>query len=300
MYHARYNMLFYTSSTAVIFNATLVVVIFISLASVTLQTSTATSNYISRWQNDDLQDSCAGVRDYLYPSLSEELYSTTNMAGKRKSSANTAGGKKSKQQKGTGIAQTIKAAWGIKSHDVINSKYENERVLLKAKECYDNGKVPPEEKEYLFEYYVSGVNKDDNNTATLKYNGKFIKNGGDTFEAYPDSEVTIKTYRLALFKEDHELYNKHVARVNAKKNDALDMRKAELQKKEKEQLNDVSDIVKRITVKEESAVVVLEDEFEPKKDATTKEVIGSTSRTIGGKGVDAGKVTYSQTWGKCC
>ena len=54
-----------------------------------------------------------------------------------------------------------------KSHDVINSKYENERVLLKAKECYDNGKVPPEEKEYLFEYYVSGVNKDDNNTATL-------------------------------------------------------------------------------------------------------------------------------------
>ena len=89
------------------------------------------------------------------------------MAGKRKTSANTAGGKKSKQQTGTGIAQTIKAAWGIKSHDVINSKYENERVLLKAKECYDNGKVPPEEKEYLFEYYVSGVNKDDNNTATL-------------------------------------------------------------------------------------------------------------------------------------
>jgi hypothetical protein len=38
------------------------------------------------------------------------------MAGKRKTSANTAGGKKSKQQTGTGIAQTIKAAWGIANH----------------------------------------------------------------------------------------------------------------------------------------------------------------------------------------
>ena len=167
------------------------------------------------------------------------------MAGKRKTSANTAGGKKSKQQTGTGIAQTIKAAWGIKSHDVINSKYENERVLLKAKECYDNGKVPPEEKEYLFEYYVSGVNKDDN-TATLKYNGKCWKNGGDTFESYPDSEVTINKYRLALFKEDHELYNKHVARVNAKKNDALDTGKAESDKNKKLQLSDVSDIVDQL------------------------------------------------------
>ena len=111
------------------------------------------------------------------------------MAGKRKTSANTAGGKKSKQQTGTGIAQTIKAAWGIKSHDVINSKYENERVLLKAKECYDNGKVPPEEKEYLFEYYVSGVNKDDNNTATLKYNGKFIKNGGKFITHVPKPKI---------------------------------------------------------------------------------------------------------------
>ena len=79
------------------------------MKSVTLQTSTATSN----WQNDDLQDSCAGGRDYLYPSLSEELYSTTNMAGKRKTSANTAGGKKSKQQTGTGIAQTIN---GVSNH----------------------------------------------------------------------------------------------------------------------------------------------------------------------------------------
>ena len=35
----------------------------------------------------------------------------------------------------------------------------------------------------------------------------------------------IEDYRMTLYEEDHELYNTCIARVNAKKNDALKVEK---------------------------------------------------------------------------
>lgn len=212
---------------------------------------------------------------------------------RNKGGANNPPSKKSKTQ--AGLAQSFKKAGPQLQYDALNSKYAGARVLLKANVIYNKGKLPKEERNYCFQYHVEKLNEDDHTTAKLIYDGKFVRNGGDTFENYPDElDGVIENYRVALFKEDHELYNQHIARVNAKKNDASDMRKAAVEKQKKAELDDVSDIDERIHRKDngEELIDVLEDEFAPKKDAEIK------ARVIK-KGKDRGRVIYTQSWGEC-
>lgn len=171
-----------------------------------------------------------------------------------------------------------------------NRVHQGKRLLLSAKSVY-NGKVPEGEEGHLFQYSVVKVNK-GLKTATLNYDGKFIREGGDKFENYPEqNEVDneMEDYRMALIDEDHELYNKCIARVNAKKNDALTAAKEAEADKKKSALDDVSDIEAKIINQKMKPCEVLESEFQPHGERATR---------IISRGVSEGKKIITQTWGK--
>ena len=87
--------------------------------------------------------------------------------------------------------------------------YQGKRALLSAK----------------FVYKWKGDER--RNLSLLPHRVRLLENG-DTFENYPEeNEVdnVIEDYRMTLYEEDHELYNTCIARVNAKKNDALEVEK---------------------------------------------------------------------------
>ena len=280
------------------FATILAVVIYLA---VKVHTTTTTKTNNSRWQsNADLRDYYAGAGDYLCPFLSKELYFiTTNMSSAKRKNASS--GKGSSKKKQSQIFQSFGNHNKAIQYNALNKLYADARVLLTADACYNKGKVPTEEKDYLFQYHVVQVNEDDTTTAELKYDGKFIRNGGDTFENYPDIEGCIKKYRIALFKEDNELYNKHISRVNAKKNDASDQRRKELERKKKLQLDDVSDIIQRMAAaqKNTDVIAVLEDEFKPKKDSDTGKDVPIITRVVQ-KGESRGKVIYTQIFSELC
>ena len=67
-----------------------------------------------------------------------------------------------------------------------------------------------------------GVVNNDCKAATIEFDQKCIKKGGDSFMSYHDDDGGIAYYNLSLFKEDHELYNKNLGRANKKINDMKD------------------------------------------------------------------------------
>ena len=177
---------------------------------------------------------------------------------------------------------------GVQSANIL---YSGKRVLLTAKNVYKNGKVPEDEKGFLFQYHVEKINS-GLDTARLEYDGKFIRKDGDAFENYPEEnelDNEMDDYRMALFKEDHELYNKYLSRVNGKKNDALDVEKEDEANKKMSALEDVSDIEQKIVNEKKKPYDVLELEFKPS---------GELVRRVIRKGVDAGKSVINQEWGK--
>ena len=83
----------------------------------------------------------------------------------------------------------------------------------------------------MFQYTVKRVYVGDkgNNLATLDFKNNAIVDGGDKWINYvdvhsqnDDVDPVMKDYSLDLLSEDHKRYNVHLAKVNGKKNDALD------------------------------------------------------------------------------
>lgn len=70
-------------------------------------------------------------------------------------------------------------------------------------------RVPKGEENYNFLYIVKDI-KDGGSFAVIEYEGKYVEDGGADFKMFPvtdDSDYEIEDYRVALIKEDHELYN---------------------------------------------------------------------------------------------
>ena len=216
------------------------------------------------------------------------------MAGgtKRSGSSSKKGGstaKPSKKTKTTTMDTFYKETdGGLKSANIL---HQGKRILLSAKSIYNNGRVPKEEEGYLFQYHVERVNK-GLSTATIEYDGKFIREDGDTFENYPEEnevDTVMKDYRMALLDEDHELYNQCLARVNAKKNDAIAAEQEDEEDKKKSALEDVTDIEQKIMNEKMKPHEVLELEFEPSGERTVRLIQ---------RGTNVGKEIINQTWGE--
>ena len=168
-------------------------------------------------------------------------------------------------------------------------KYKGQRILLTASAIYGGkSKVPRGEEDFLFQYTVADVN--DETYATIEYEGKYIIEGGrewKSFLALQDSDFNVEGYRFCCFKEDHALFNKYLGIVNKRINDCRDAeRKREEESKQKE-MDDVSDIQRKIVEEGMEPYDVLLAEFEP-----AGELLHHTVQ----KGEEAGKVTQKQHW----
>ena len=174
-------------------------------------------------------------------------------------------------------------------HKALEDKYIGTRVLLDAKEVYTGSAVPLGEKQYLFQYHVTSIDEEDSSIATLEYDSKFIRKGGDTYENYPDEFEEIKTgYKVECIKKDHELFNKYLARSNANRNDVIDLEKKEKADQKMSALDSVANINQKF---EEgvSAYELLEGEFKTKGPK-----VSSTVQS----GPREGEVKFTQMWGE--
>lgn len=188
---------------------------------------------------------------------------------------------------------TIKSLFSSKGANIESLKlsHSGKRILLEAKNIYDRGRVPHGEEEYLFLYRISNINE-NGTTAVIEYEGKFVVKGGDMFQSYPDvwgNDSIIEDYSLRTLKDDHELYNQHLGRVNRVIND----KKEEQLKQEKLQkinsLDDVSDLDRKFWEDKMNCYQLLLGEFHPVPGEGMKE-----HRIT--KGANCGKTKYKQQW----
>ena len=99
---------------------------------------------------------------------------------------------------------TIKSLFSSKGANIESLKlsHSGKRILLEAKNIYDQGRVPHGEEEYLFLYRISNINE-NGTTAVIEYEGKFVVKGGDMFQSYPDvwgNDSIIEDYSLRTLK----------------------------------------------------------------------------------------------------
>ena len=70
-----------------------------------------------------------------------------------------------------------------------------------ATDIYPWERVPADEEDMLFQYYVVSVNRDFK-TAVISYSDRCIREGGDQFMSYPDTtgvDTKIDDYSLKTF-----------------------------------------------------------------------------------------------------
>ncbi len=104
--------------------------------------------------------------------------------------------------------------WGL------NKAHKGKRLLIPAKVLY-SGRVPFGQEGYLFQYSVRSVNK-DHKTLVIQYDERCISNDSDAFQDFPlhdENEETINSDQIKHLKENHELYNIYLGRVDKKLND---------------------------------------------------------------------------------
>lgn len=65
----------------------------------------------------------------------------------------------------------------------MHDKFTGKGILLKDSQMY-NGNTPRGEETFLFQYSIIPIN-DDLNTAFVDFDEKCIKEGGNSFQAYP-------------------------------------------------------------------------------------------------------------------
>ena len=109
----------------------------------------------------------------------------------------------------------------------LNITHVGRCILLHATDLYGEGDVPKGEEKLLHQYSILSLNT-DMATAVIAYDEKCIIEGGNKFCDYPltdDDEGQIINYKMANLKDDHELYNVYLGRVNKKVNDLKEMNK---------------------------------------------------------------------------
>jgi uncharacterized membrane protein YkoI len=178
-----------------------------------------------------------------------------------------------------------------KFNEVLTRTYVGKRILLTSQYLYGR-RVPEGEEDLLFQYHVSSIN-DDNATATIDYDNKCIRDGHHEFQSYPDPQDDIPNYDLKTFKDDHELFLKHLGRGQKILNDVEFARK----KREREEAEalaaanaDMSDI-SDLELKVEEGVEIYElmmGEFEPAGDLCL--------HTIRKGAKEEGKTIKKQLW----
>jgi hypothetical protein len=188
-----------------------------------------------------------------------------------------------------------------KSLEVLHG---GKRLLLKASAIYGKKGIPRGEEKYNFQYIVKSIDA-NNTTATLEFEKKYIEDGGTTFKAYPiitDSDYEIDEYRIALIKEDANLFNHYLAIANKEANDLKDLREKMMAEEKRSSATDTSDIEKKILETSDIEKKILEQnvpcydvlltEFEPKGDRKEHVVSGGKDHV--------GKLTEKQEWSKFC
>jgi hypothetical protein len=170
-------------------------------------------------------------------------------------------------------------------NEVMSRSYVGKRILLTSISLYGRANVPDGEEDLLFQYHIAKIN-DDNTTAVIEYDEKCVQEGHHVFTNYPDPQVEIPNYKLTTFKDDQELYLKHLGLGQKIVNEERIARKKKMLEDAAALLSDVSDL----EVKIEDGLEIYDlmmDEFEPAGDLRPHEIAS---------GKDAGKVIQKQQW----
>ena len=113
----------------------------------------------------------------------------------------------------------------------METLHGGQHILLKAEEIWAAGNVPAGQEKYLYQYHIYQINKDCK-TAIIKFDEKYVEEGGYHFVTFPNpyrnTKTTINKYKLARAKEDKQFFNLHLRRENKIHND----RKEDLRKEE--------------------------------------------------------------------
>jgi hypothetical protein len=98
----------------------------------------------------------------------------------------------------------------------------------------------------------------------------------------------IENYRVALIKEDADLYNRYLGVVNKKVNDQLELEKKAEEEAKISAGEDISDIKRKVLEEKMDVYDVMVLEFEPEGDKIEHVVTGGKQ--------NVGKVTEKQNW----
>ena len=220
------------------------------------------------------------------------------MPKKQRPQTNTSGSKKKKVKS---HQSTLCFGDGSKGKELeaLNALHQGKRLLFGAKSCYKcENDIPESEKNLLFVYKFLHVNP-DGEQATLDFESKCIKEGGDEWINYADTvalfddlDLQLKNYPLSKLKEDHERYNYYLGNVNRILNDKREEAEKQLQEDTRIEQDDVDAIISKYTETSEDVkdrcYTILLGEFEP---------IGELQdHVIKGKSKYCGKESKKQDW----
>ena len=127
----------------------------------------------------------------------------------------------------------------------LDKAHKGKRILLPAKLIYRNRPPPRGEENHLFQYSIAKVNEDCK-TAAINFDERYIEEGTAVFRNYPDDgESVIAKYSLERLTGDHELYNKHIGRVNKSINDEKEAERKSEEDAKIAACDDVGDLMKK-------------------------------------------------------
>ena len=172
----------------------------------------------------------------------------------------------------------------------LQKAHEGKRILLSSRSIYKPGQIPEGEENSLWQYSVLAIN-DDCKTAVIEFDERYIEEGGDQFLNHAnvdddDEGMTIKDYKLEGLKDDHEVFNVHLHRVNKAINDLKDAKLKEEEAKKARSCDSIDDLVKKAEERCTPYSLLLA-EFESFGDLQEHRVAS---------GGNVGKVNYKQMW----
>ena len=194
---------------------------------------------------------------------------------------------------GGSLANEQNKTWLLSS---LNAGYKGKRVMLHAKDIY-TGRIPSGEEDYYFQYHIIKIN--DEATATLSFDNKYVKEGGTVISNYvgrtEDDRLVSYEYK-SHFNRDHKLYNYYNNIANAESNEKkFAALKAEEEAK-KSAIEDTSDLSRKLegldsagaSESKQAMYDLLLEEFEPVGELVNHEVQ---------KGAGHGTSHMKQVWG---
>jgi hypothetical protein len=168
----------------------------------------------------------------------------------------------------------------------LNKAHKGKRLLIPAKVLY-SGRVPFGQEDHLFQYSAPSVNS-DHKSLVISYDERCISNGSDVFQDFPldENKETIDNYPIKYLKENHELYNIHLGRVNKKVNDKREEDCIAEEAKKTTGAEDLSDILLKIQNKIKPSHILI-GEFES---------IGELQPHVITRGSYMGETSFKQLW----